>query len=374
MAMDFPNSPTVGQVFSSGSRQWVWTGTTWDSPAAGTPGIVSSTGGTFTGDITAPNYAGRGNAIINGAFDIWQRGTSFNAPDSLGTRLADRFLINKNGSGGTTTVTRQTFTPGQAPVAGYESAFFLRYAQTVASSGQTFHDLLQAVEDVRTLAGQTVTFSFWAKGSSDEIVLPIIQQIFGSGGSATVPVVGSNISLTTSWARYTYTVALPSISGKTIGDSSFLQVSLRLQNNRALQIDTWGWQIEAGTLATPFRRNANSLQGELAACQRYYWRGQTGSIFAYYGVGLAESATIGIAFVQPPVAMRSTPSLSLDFSSLATYDGTTIRGITALTISQATTTGLALQATVASGQTANRPLFLINNNTAAGFLGISAEL
>jgi hypothetical protein len=64
MAMDFPNSPVVGQVFSSGSRQWVWTGTTWDSPAAGTPGIVSSTGGTFTGDITAPNYAGKGNAII----------------------------------------------------------------------------------------------------------------------------------------------------------------------------------------------------------------------------------------------------------------------------------------------------------------------
>ena len=34
MAMVFPTSPTVGQVFSSGGRSWVWTGSTWDSPTA----------------------------------------------------------------------------------------------------------------------------------------------------------------------------------------------------------------------------------------------------------------------------------------------------------------------------------------------------
>jgi DNA/RNA endonuclease YhcR with UshA esterase domain len=42
MAMDFPNSPTVGQIFSSGSRQWVWTGTTWDSPTADNPSIAAA--------------------------------------------------------------------------------------------------------------------------------------------------------------------------------------------------------------------------------------------------------------------------------------------------------------------------------------------
>jgi hypothetical protein len=33
MPMVFPTSPTVGQVFSSGGRSWVWTGSTWDSPS-----------------------------------------------------------------------------------------------------------------------------------------------------------------------------------------------------------------------------------------------------------------------------------------------------------------------------------------------------
>jgi hypothetical protein len=34
MAMVFPTSPTVGQVFTSGSRSWVWNGSAWDSPSA----------------------------------------------------------------------------------------------------------------------------------------------------------------------------------------------------------------------------------------------------------------------------------------------------------------------------------------------------
>jgi len=34
MAMVFPTSPTVGQVFTSGGRSWVWSGATWDSPTA----------------------------------------------------------------------------------------------------------------------------------------------------------------------------------------------------------------------------------------------------------------------------------------------------------------------------------------------------
>jgi hypothetical protein len=32
--MVFPASPTVGQVFSSAERSWIWNGSTWDAPSA----------------------------------------------------------------------------------------------------------------------------------------------------------------------------------------------------------------------------------------------------------------------------------------------------------------------------------------------------
>jgi hypothetical protein len=56
MAIVFPTSPTVGQVFTSGGRSWVWNGSTWDSPARDNPTIVSglqqvlyyTSSGTFT--------------------------------------------------------------------------------------------------------------------------------------------------------------------------------------------------------------------------------------------------------------------------------------------------------------------------------------
>ena len=39
MPMVFPTSPAVGQVFSSGGRSWVWTGSTWDSPSSATAAL-----------------------------------------------------------------------------------------------------------------------------------------------------------------------------------------------------------------------------------------------------------------------------------------------------------------------------------------------
>lgn len=38
MPLDFPNSPTVNQVFESGDgRSWTWTGTTWDAVLSEAP-------------------------------------------------------------------------------------------------------------------------------------------------------------------------------------------------------------------------------------------------------------------------------------------------------------------------------------------------
>jgi hypothetical protein len=376
MALDFPNSPVVGQVFSSGSRQWVWTGNTWDSPAAGTPGIVSSTGGTFTGDITAPNYAGRGNAIINGAFDIWQRGTSGNLSGSTPLYLADRFFVQANGTGGTITVSQQPLATEYAalPDAG---VFFHRVACTSARSGTTFAGIYHRIESVRTFAGETVTLSFYAKADSSRTVPVGLEQNFGSGGSASVFGMTASFAVTSSWQRFTATFTVPSIAGKTFGLGNFLGLNIDLPRNTTSTIDIWGVQLEAGTIATPFRRNANSLQGELAACQRYYQR-FTNNVASLdvFPFGSARSTTAADFRTVALTQMRTTPT-SIDFpANMRLFDGTNAAvNITSLTLSpNAGPQVLGFGCGVASGLTAFRPYLVISENATSGFIGFSAEL
>jgi len=244
------------------------------------------------------------NKIINGDFGIWQRGTSFTS-QTFATYYADRFCGGADG-GGTRTVSQQTFTPGAAPVAGYESQYFLRIARSVAGSGSTFDVVEQRVEDVRTFAGQTVTFSFWAKADSTRSVGIQPEQIFGSGGSGNVGFTGATVSLTTSWVRYTTTISVPSVSGKTIGTGSYLNLRFSFPLNTTFTIDIWGVQLEYGSKATPFETATGTIQGELAACQRYYFK-DTKTVLRADQV-IAGSIVYGVYYL--PQEMRTTPTLT----------------------------------------------------------------
>jgi hypothetical protein len=231
----------------------------------------TSTGLRWQGD-----YAAGKNKIINGDFGVWQRGTSFSNPGN-GDYTTDRFKISFDGTGATRTVSRQTFTPGTAPVAGYEGQFFYRVAQTVAGSGQTFlTPVIQRIENVQTLAGQTATLSFWAKAGANISISGGLVQNFGSGGSSSVNTSVGTHNLTTSWQRFTATVSIPSISGKTIGTSAFLELYFDSGSPTAVQtLDFWGFQLEASNTATAFQTATGTLQGELDACRRYF-EAQTG--------------------------------------------------------------------------------------------------
>jgi hypothetical protein len=286
---------------------------------------------TATGLAYREDYAAGKNKIINGAFDVWQRGTSF-AGLTTSTYTADRWRYNP--SGATATISRQTFTAGTAPVAGYESQFFLRMDVTVAEDNA---GIVQFIEDVRTFAAQTVTVSFWAKADTNRTMQPVISQNFGSGGSAAVNTLGTNISITSSWVRYSQTFTVPSISGKTIGTSSYLEINLRNPNNQTSTIDLWGVQVEDGSVATAFQTATGTLQGELAACQRYY---QALSKFGCsgYASGSGESIMNTLPFL---TAMRATPTVTI------TSNGTTSR-LTSLAIQDTSTTSAILHVT-ASG-------------------------
>jgi hypothetical protein len=321
-------------------------------------------------------FAGK-NKIINGDFGVWQRGTSFSMSSTLYT--ADRWVDVAATAFPTGTVSRQTFTPGTAPAAGYESSFFARLNIT-AANGCTNLDYNQKIEDVRTFAGQTVTVSFWAKADAASTMGVYFEQNFGSGGSGSVFSSLNTISLTTAWVRYSTTFTLGSLSGKTIGTSNFLMLGLRMPTSagvvRVGTYDYWGVQVESGSAATAFQTATGTIQGELAACQRYYYRVTGSQNYNRIGFGSGVSSTAAQIDVIFPVTMRVVHS-AIDFSTLLLDDGAggapAVTNITS--VSNASGTNLAsVTATVASGVTTYRPYHLETNNSTSGFLGFSAEL
>jgi hypothetical protein len=285
-----PSSPVVGMEWfnSSNGKSYIYYSNAWVE--------LDSNG------VTA---ASTGNVIINGAFDIWQRGTS-GFSFIGGVYCADRWRLTSTTATPAGTASQQAFASGESTPLGAGAKFFLRLNCT-SVNGATRFGVAQRIENVETFAGQTVTLSFWAKSSSNRTHNVFWGQSFGTGGS-TATEVGDTFTTTTSWSRITITRMLDSIAGKTIGDSSFLSVTIAPELAVA-SLDIWGVQLEAGTVATPFRRNAPSIQAELAACQRYYYN-SGGVGYGYMGMPIASFLSVAEIVGPFPVTMRATPSVS----------------------------------------------------------------
>jgi len=337
-----------------------------------------------------------GNAIINGAFEINQRNFTSTAlsTTTFDVYSFDRWKINNVGDG-TSTFSSETFTLGSAPIAGYEGTKFMRIVSSGFTNAASRTDIVQSIESVRTFAGQTITISFFARAASGTPKIAIeTQQIFGTGGSPSTinnNAVGT-VTLSTTFQRYSITTTVDSIAGKTLGtngndffnarffvnagaDLATRASSIGVQNNT---FDIWGVQVEAGSTATPFRRNANSLQGELAACQRYYVQYQGGTFHTPF-IGNSEADGLNFeTIVSLPVPMRASPT-SVSFGGAMTVQGMSANvsaNISALAIVSARSGQLSVSANATLATSIGTRVVgkIRNNNDANAFIGFSAEL
>ena len=329
------------------------------------------------------------NKIINGDFYWNQR--AFTSTTANNAYSFDRWQQYNGGTSGTLTVTPQTFTAGTAPVTGYEGKNFVQCVTAAGANTDTYAVYGQKVEDVRTFANQTTTVSFWAKASSGtpKIAIEVVQS-FGTGGSPSADVNSAfgTVTLSTSWARYSVTVAVPSISGKTLGTANDSYAGLNLWisagsnfNTRAssigLQNNTfqiWGVQWEAGSVATPFQTATGTIQGELAACQRYYQMLVNGNI-GYFTSGQCTSTTAGSVIVPFVVTMRAAPSISFSAANHFTVNQSngTATGLSSFSYTIGTINQARFDFTVASGLSAGNATIMATQNTSAQ-LTASAEL
>ena len=272
---------------------------------------IHNTDGSVT--IPTPDIPDKSNynLLINGQFDIWQRGTDSGSNTDNGILACDRWVLNS--SGATKQVTRQSFAAGQTDVPS-NPQYYLRYAVT---TGNNNCGIAQRIEGVDRVQG-VVTLSFWAKGTNPAggHFSIIHRQDFGTGGSPS-NVVDTGIgdwTVTSSWTKYTFTFTPASISGKTLGtnNNSFFQCELFRQpaddtGTAAYTIDIANAKLEYGSYATDYQRI--NVGQELALCQRYYYKNTIIGIVVFNDYNNSTSNFWGTMFL--PTVMRANPTATI---------------------------------------------------------------
>jgi hypothetical protein len=321
----------------------------------------TSTGLRYQGHIEAGK-----NFLINGGFDIWQRGTSSTASSTYAT--ADRwFQLIESGSG--TWAQETTVVPTG-------STYSLKFTASATSSIYP----IQAIESLNAtrLAGQRVTFSGQVAASTSTAMSMIVSH----SSSTDVSPGASWTNLTAvsgGTATPTSTTFVP-ISGVFDIPSTAKSIRVIIRTTSTIAngvVVYWGnLQLELGSVATTFSRAGGTIQGELAACQRYYFRTTTGgTATAPLGYSFGYSATATQAILQFPVTMRINPSSTTEYSGIQVQDisSGTLSTPTAIAYNGLTPNGVQLLLTGMSGLTAYRQ-YTVLTTTSAGYLGFNGEL
>ena len=289
----------------------------------------TSTGLRYQGSTAA----GR-NFFINGGMDVWQRGTSIAVTTSAYT--SDRWQGYRAVAG--STVSRQvTGDTTNLP--------FIQYcARVQRDSGNTATNTIYLGTSIETinsipLAGKTVTLSFYARAGANYSTasngLSVLlrsgtgtdQNVITAGYTGSTNVISDTATLTTTWQRFSYTATIATTA---------TEVGLQLSNlpvgtaGAADYYEVTGVQLEVGSVATQFSRTGGSIQGELAACQRYYEKSFTQAttpgnnvqtISPLIGTCYSGSNGVRTQMIFFRVTKRTAPSITLYRSQDGATDG-----------------------------------------------------
>jgi hypothetical protein len=295
--------------------------------AADTPArlAVGNSGDTLVADSSATTglrwtaTPSASNPVLNSAMQIWQRGTSFSLAASTAYTsgyVADRWVTATNANQACTISRQATGDTTNLPNIQYA----LRYQRNSGQTGTGAIALMQNFESVNAIpyAGKTVTLSFYARAGANYSATSgalKTQMISGTGtdqngfstytGAATV--IDATATLTSTWQRFSNTGTVASTATEFEIQFNFTPVGTAGAND---YYEITGVQIDIGSVALPFRTYAGTIQGELAACQRYFQViGGTVSGFPLYG-GYGLNTTANRLPIYLCVKMRTAPTIT----------------------------------------------------------------
>jgi len=341
----------------------------------GTTGITTPTTST-TGEFVT-SVTGFKNRIINGAANIYQRGTTFSSINNSITYGADRFFAFTTGATAQAQMIRSTSVPTGFL---YSQQFGRAVSNTIVN--QQF--LCQCIEssNMLDLVGETVTVSFWAKAganySGGSLSIKLSTGTTADQSSATFSAgpctgytgnqaaINTTQAITTTFTKYTFTSSAIQVGALSMG----LGIGYTPTGTAGADDNVYitGVQLEKGSTATSF--DYRSIGTEESLCQRYFVKTNTSNASRCGGMwgsmfGLNEAHITGSLLV----AMRAAPTVSRGGTS-DTFYISNINGTSAGTIASFTTTTMTIDAEVTSMSTAAIGYPVQYN----GQLSIAAEL
>ncbi|AZF09412.1 Phage tail fiber protein [Pseudomonas sp. R2-37-08W] len=253
-----------------------------------------------------PVHVFRKNRLINGAFQIWQRGKSGVVGKANGdpesTFGPDRWMIYspKNAT------CNWSQLPLEQDANINEAKFALRLSRQGEGQGW---NLSQRIENVETLAGGKVTVSFYMKTSVPHTCAVILRQNFGVNSTEPNVDVGTSVELTTVYKKYVVTLDLGGVVNKNKGVANdFLEVIFASWGTGAHYTDITNVQVESGSVATPY--DYRTHQEEYRACLRYFEK----SFLQDHPLKSNNGPSTCIAtFTQSAAAQASQSALRMDF-------------------------------------------------------------
>jgi hypothetical protein len=353
---------------------------TFSRLAAGNNGeTLVADSSTTTGLRYQANTAAGRNPFLNASFDIAQRGTSTSGTNGRVYTL-DSWCAVSDGAGTGWTVTQEaTNDTTNLPN--------IRYCARVkrTTTGTSIIYFSQSIETANSIpfAGRTVTLSFYARKGSDFSASGSNLTVNFSSGTGidqnalqsftgSTNLINTTATLTTTWQRFTYTVAVGATATELAFNPYYTPTGSTTTND---YFEITGIQLEIGSVATAFARNGATIQGELAACQRYYYLLSDGSGFTFGNAAYYTSTDVlGTVFF--PVQMRTAPTFSAasgSFYEVVRNNGANaLSGLSSNLISTRTANIFAGSAQGASGTQAHAGQY--RSTSASANIAYSAEL
>lgn len=277
------------------------------------------------------------NLIINGAMNVWQRGTSADTA-STGDYMCDRWRIQHNGTDGNVDWDQETSSTPDG------FAYALKVSMDASEASLDAGDYVYITQrfegqdlqhlEKGTANAKKVTLSFWVKSSvastytaslTDDDNTRIIGKSYTISTANTwekkvIVFDGDTSGAFNNDANRSLDVDFWIDAGTTFTSGTFSTVWAS-EVNADRVYDTTGWlestsptfyltgvQLEVGSEATPFEHR--SYGDELARCQRYYYFGGVEGGRSGVAAGYMSSSTSVRWTFTTPANMRASPTYS----------------------------------------------------------------